>query len=121
MPNIIRAILPFAIALVVLNTQAADHYAEGLYINKIRTVGNYIQGTVFDNTIEIWFTAPPTIPAFMGCTSSYRAYIDARNTHMVSAAYIAYTAGKKVAINLDNTLPIRDNSCEVSYFDLMPG
>ncbi len=110
-------------AVLVLASQAvsaADFHFEGLTINKIRTVGNYQQGTTYDDTIEIWFTAPPTIPASSGCTSSFRLYIDAKKTHMVSAAYIAYSAGKKVAVNIDNTLPIRDNSCEVSYFDLLP-
>ncbi|HMU65752.1 MAG TPA: hypothetical protein PKE57_01325 [Cellvibrionaceae bacterium] len=108
-------------SLLLSNTaMATDAYFEGLVINKIRAVGNYIDGTTFDNTIEVWFANPPTIPAHMGCPAGHRLYIDAKYSHLVSAAYIAYSTGKKVGVNIDNTLPKRDNSCEITYFDLLP-
>lgn len=116
----LKKCLGFSLVLLVADIQAADFYAEGYVVNRIRAVGNFQVGTTYDNTIEIWFSTLPTIPASMGCTSAHRLYIDARHTHLVSAAFIAYTTGKKVNFNIDNTLPIRDNSCEVSYLDLMP-
>lgn len=110
-----------AISFLISNTASAtDAYFEGLIINKIRSVGNYIDGTTFDNTIEVWFSNPPSIPAYMGCPAGHRLYIDAKYSHLISAAYIAYSTGKKVGVNIDSTLPKRDNSCEITYFDLLP-
>jgi hypothetical protein len=33
-------------------------------------------------------------------------------------AYLALSSGRKVDIKLDDTLPIRDGACEVSFLDL---
>lgn len=115
-----NTILSFALLSISSTAIATDAYFDNLTIKKIRAVGNYIDGTTFDNTIEIWLAAPPSIPAHMGCPAGHLFYIDARNTHLISAAYIAFSAGKKVSVNIDNSLPIRASSCEVSFIDILP-
>lgn len=90
---------------------------DGLRIQKIRAVGDY-QGTTYDNTIELWFTTPLGWPAGSACTSTQRVFVDARNKHVVSAAYLALAMGRPVTINVDDTLPVRFGACEVSFLDI---
>lgn len=80
-------------------------------------MGDY-QGTTYDNTVELWFAAPVVWPSGSNCTATFRVYIDAKNKHVVSAAYLALATGRKVNINVDDTLPNRAGSCEVSYLDI---
>ncbi|BFM10157.1 hypothetical protein R50072_03100 [Simiduia litorea] len=95
---------------------ASDH-VDGLVISKIRAVGDYASGTIYDHTIELWFTTS-LVWSNTACTDTSRIYIDAKNQHIISAAYIAFSSGKKVGINADDTLPIRGGSCEISYLDV---
>lgn len=99
--------------------KATDYSQTGLTLVKIRAVGDY-QGTAFDNTIELWFSAPPSWPAGSACSSATapRVYVDTKNKHLVAAAYLALATGKKIDINVDDTLPIRAGACEVSFLDI---
>jgi len=105
-------------ALAVLPATATDVEIDGLSITRIRAVGDY-QGTTYDNTVELWFSAPLVWPAGSPCTVTYRVEVDAANKHVVAAAYMAVAAGKKVNINVDDTLPIRNGTCQVSFLDVM--
>lgn len=89
----------------------------GLTISKIRAVGDY-QGTTHDNTVELWFTTSLSLPGGALCTDGSRAYIDARNTHMVAAAYQALASKTRVSINLDDSLPVRGGACGISFIDV---
>lgn len=113
------AFLMFALLVAGGGAYAADFVQTGLTLVKIRAVGDY-QGTVYDNTIELWFSAPLSWPAGSSCASAPipRVYVDAKNKQLVAAAYLALTTGKKIDINVDDTLPIRGGSCEVSYLDI---
>ncbi|WP_057260138.1 hypothetical protein [Duganella sp. Root1480D1] len=113
------AFVMFALLVASGGANATDFVQTGLTLLKIRAVGDY-QGTVYDNTIELWFSAPLNWPAGSSCASAAapRVYIDAKNKQLVAAAYLALATGKKVDINVDDTLPIRAGSCEVSYLDI---
>lgn len=100
-------------------TQAATQKIDNLTIKMIRAVGDYHAGTTFDDTIELWFTSPLEWNSEMNCSITYRVYVDASKTHIVSAAYMAFASGKKVSINADDALPRRSGSCEISYFDVL--
>ena len=105
-----RALAKLFLGLSLLSApffaSAAGASQNGFTISKIRTVGDY-PGTTFDNTIELWFTsALNPYPSGSACTSTFRVYIDAKHKHLISAAYVAMTTGKKVDIFLDDTLPV---------------
>lgn len=100
------------------NVLATDIGIDNLKIYKIRAVGDY-SGNTFDNTIEIWFTTPLTFPAQSLCTVTGRVYVDKNHDHIISAAYMAFAAGKTVNINVDTNLTIRNGSCEISFLDVV--
>ena len=114
-----KLFLGLAVIAAPIFASAAGASQNGFTISKIRAVGDY-PGTTFDNTIELWFTAPLNpYPAGTACTSTFRVYVDAKHKHLVSAAYVAMTTGKKVDLFLDDTLPVRDGACEVAYLDIV--
>jgi hypothetical protein len=110
--------------LVVLTLFSADvvlaqtNEQSNLTISRIRAVGDYT-GDVYDNTVELWFTTPLSWPAQSPCTNTSRVYIDKKHQQIVSAAYMAMLAGKKVNINVDPNLPNRMGSCEISFLDVV--
>ena len=76
--------------------------------------------TTFDNTIEIWIASPPTRPSSVGCTVNFRVYVNAANKHMVAAAPLPMSTGKKINAFLDDTaLPLRSGACEASWVDVL--
>ena len=89
---------------------------DGVTISKIRAVGTYTDPT-FNATVEVWFTVPVTWPAGLAC-QNFRVEIDATQRHLVAAAYLALSTGKKVDIFIDTTLPIRGTMCQISYLDV---
>jgi|GEM_PF-2634378 len=89
----------------------------GLTISKLRAVGNY-SGETYDNTLEVWFTAPLVLPANIPCATA-RVEIDKSEQHLVSAAYMAFASGKKININIDSSLPIRGGMCQISFLDVV--
>lgn len=102
-------------AFWVQPVRASNVQYSGLQIAKVRAVGDY-QGVAFDNTLEVW---PVTLlVAGANCTSLNRFYIDAKNKHLISIVYLALSMGRKIDVNLDDSLPIRDGACEASYVDL---
>lgn len=111
-----------SITLVIIFSSAFSNAAtqkiDSLTIKMIRSVGEYHSGDTFDDTVELWFTTSLAWTADVGCTANFRVYIDASKTHMISAAYMAFAAGKKVNINADDTLPVRSGACELSYIDV---
>ncbi len=98
---------------------AADHEQYNLTITKLRLVGNYSQGTLYDNTVEMHFTPAVTWPTGLPCNSPTVVYIDKNDQHIVSAVYMAFAAGKKIHIHIDTTLPIRNSTCQVSFIDVL--
>nr|WP_139063219.1 hypothetical protein [Vibrio nigripulchritudo] len=97
-------------------------YAENIHLNSleikfIRAVGDY-SGSTYDNTIELWFTNPLVWPS-SSCTDTRRVYVDSKHQHIISAAYTAFAANKKVNVHVDSTLPKRGGACEVSYLDIL--
>lgn len=99
-------------------TLAATAQINGKVISKIRAVGDYPDAR-FNNTIELWFTTPITWPAGISCTNTSRVYIDAKHSHLVSAAYMALASGKTVNFFADDQLPNRSGSCEIAFLDVL--
>ncbi|WP_133498434.1 hypothetical protein [Cognatilysobacter terrigena] len=108
------------VAFALAATVASATEFQGLTISKIRAVGDY-NGTTFDDTLELWFSAPLAMPAGSPCTTTYRVYANAQKSQLVVASYLALTKGKKVTINVDESLPIRAGACEISYIDVEAG
>lgn len=101
-------------------SQAAEFVQHDLTIRFIRAVGDY-QGTTFDGTIELWFTTPLTWPSGAKCTDPSRVMVDAKHKHVIAAAYLAQSTGRRVHVSVDDSLPIRSGSCEAAYIDVLPG
>lgn len=114
-----RIIIPGMLVLLALTAtaDAIEILRYSLTIGKIRAVGDY-QGTMHDNTVEVWFTTSLNLPDGALCTDNTRAYIDAKNTHVVAAAYQALASKSRVSINLDDTLPVRGGACGISFIDV---
>lgn len=104
--------------LVSFFANATGQQIDNLTITKIRSVGNFHVGSIYDDSIELWFSTSLVWAESMNCTVGYRVYIDASKTHMVSAAFLAYASGKTVNVYADDTLPLRSGSCEISYIDI---
>lgn len=102
-----------------LNGTASTQKIDGLTIKSIRAVGNYHNADTFDDTVELWFSSSLNWSDDVSCSADYRVYIDADNAHMVSAAYMAFASDKKVSIFVDDSLPVRYGSCEISYLDVI--
>lgn len=100
------------------SANAASIEQNGLTIKKIRAVGDY-EGTTYDTTVEVWFSTPLTWPSGSPCSDVQRAEINANNKHLVAAAYLALSTGKIVNINVDDTLPLRGGTCEISFLDVL--
>ncbi|WP_251359726.1 hypothetical protein [Kangiella sp. TOML190] len=112
-------ILIMILLMVNPSTIFADNQINmNMQIKFIRAVGDYA-GTTYDNTIELHFTTPLSWPAGSACTNTKRVMIDSKHTHLISAAYAAFTTDRKVNINTDTTLPNRNGACEVSYLDIL--
>ena len=101
----------------ISDANATDQQQYAVTISRIRVVGDY-QGATYDNTIELWPSNTFNWAPGSNCAATFRVYIDAKNKHLVAAAYLAFATDRKVDINVDDTLPIRNSSCEVSYLDL---
>lgn len=98
---------------------ALDSMLRDITITQLRAVGDY-NGTTFDDTLEIHFNQPVSFESGSRCTATHRVFIDARNRHLVAMAYLAFSSGKRVHINVDDTLPIRAGACQVSFLDVLP-
>ena len=109
------AIASAMFSMCVQPANAANVQYSGLAIAKVRAVGDY-QGATYDNTLEVWPVNP--LAASSNCTSTFRFYIDSKNKHLIAAVYLALSTGKKIDVNLDDSLPIRDGACEASFLDL---
>jgi hypothetical protein len=109
-----------SIAMLVLtsNVFALEYDQNNLTISKIRAVGDYA-GTTYDGTLEIWFSAPLVWPSQFPCSATHNVIINKNNPHLVSAAYMAFAAGKKVNVHVDTDLPIRGGQCEISFIDVI--
>jgi hypothetical protein len=99
-----------------ITAMAGTAVINGKKLSRVRVVGDY-PGTTFDNSVELWFTTPIAWPSTVNCTNTARVYIDAKYTHLVSAAYMALAAGKIVNLHVDDQLTNRAGSCEISFLD----
>ncbi|SHG47411.1 hypothetical protein [Massilia sp. CF038] len=118
--TVLKCVFGAALMTNLVCANAAEVNFYGLALSKVRAVGDYT-GTTFDNTLELYFTTPLVWPAGSPCVSTDRVFINANNMHLVAAAYLALSKGRKVDINIDPTLPIRYGACEISYIDLGAG
>lgn len=110
--------LLFVLSLVSSSICAGTTGINGKVLGKIRAVGDF-PGSTYDNSIELWFTTSITWPTGINCTNTSRVYVDAKHTHLVSAAYMALASGKTVNFLADDQLPNRSGSCEISYLDVL--
>lgn len=110
-----------ATIMLVLGNQlahATDYQQNELTITRVRAVGDYAS-TTYDNTVEIWFAGTLVYPSGSKCTASYAVVVDAKHKHIIAAAYFAFASGRKVNINVDDTLPNRTGMCEISFLDVI--
>ena len=107
--------------LVSLDALAGSQFIEGLKISRIRTVADYGgSDTTYDNSIELWFTVSlPFNSSVPKCTERSRVYIPLEHVHLISAAYAAQMNNKSVNIMVDDSLVVRNGSCEISFLDVM--
>lgn len=109
----------FAVLLLIFDPAfAGTAEINGMTINRIRVVGDY-PGTTYDNSVELWFTKPIAWPSSVNCVDTTRVYIDAKFSHLVSAAYLALSTGKIVNFYVDDGLTNRNGSCEISFLDVL--
>jgi len=114
-----KALFFIVLSIAVPNKSLAQSYEiNNLTITKLRAVGDY-PGTIYDNSLEIWFSAPLVFPSGSPCTETFRVYVDKKHQHLVSAAYMAFASSKKVNIYVDPALPIRGAACEISFIDVV--
>jgi len=106
------------VAFFTLNIFATGQFVSNLEIKMIRVVGDY-PGATYDNSIELWFTQPLNIDSAMNCNVTYRVFVDAKNEHLVAAAYMAKAMKNTVRIYMNDALPIRGGACEISYLDIL--
>jgi hypothetical protein len=99
---------------------AVDTRLDDITITRLRAVGDYTAASTYDQTLEIWFNQPISYNSGSRCTSTFRVFIDARDRHLVATAHLAFATGKRININVDDNLPIRDGACQVSFLDLLP-
>ena len=116
MKNFLSAwVLLFGLGLSAVSA-AGTAEINGMKIKKLRAVGDYPTAT-FDNTLELWFTVPIVWPETVAC-NDFRVYVDAKHSHIISAAYMAFATGKLVNFHVDDSLPIRAGSCEITFLDV---
>jgi hypothetical protein len=108
-----------AMALISMPAIADEYQINGLAISFVRVVGPY-QDATYRDTVELHFTAPLVFPAGVPCTDTSRVYIDAKNYHLVAAAYAAYLKPRRINISVNNSLPLRGGACEISFLDILP-
>ena len=116
--NKIATFLLITLLGLATNALATAFDLPTLNIQFVRAVGQY-EVPQFSNTIELWFTTPLPLPAGSPCTDTRRVYIDSKNYHLVTAAYMAFSKGRSVHIAVDDPLPIRGGACEVTYLDVL--
>ena len=85
-------------------------------INSIRPVSGDYPSEKHKNTVELHHEVR-SYCSLSACADSnkYRVVIDGSDTHMISAAYMAFAAGKKVNIFIDSGLGTRNGICVASY------
>ena len=113
-----KALLLAALSVASSFASATDREQKGLTLSNLRFVGDY-QGSTFDNIVELWFTTNLVWAPGSNCTSGFRVMVDAtKNKHLIAALLMAHATGRKININVDDTLPIRDGACEVTFVDV---
>lgn len=100
-----------------ITANAGQATVSGATIQKIRAVGEFA-APAYSNTLEISFVTPLVFALAVKCVVTTRVYVDAKNKHVISAAYLAMALGKKVNVNVDDSLPMRDGACEISFLDV---
>lgn len=113
-----KSILIASLMFLSSSLLAGTATINGKVLSKVRVVGDY-PGSTYDNSVELWFTTPIVWPSGVNCTNTSRVYIDAKHTHIVSAAYMALASGKTVNFYADDQLPNRNGSCEISFLDVL--
>lgn len=100
--------------LISSSVNAATCKESNVTINLIRAVsGNYTDDK-HKNTVELHHDTKSYCD-LSTCSNKYRVIIEGSDKHIISAAYMAFAAGKKVDINIDTDLGVKYGICTVSY------
>ena len=109
------------ISLIFISNVSADICEEtNVTINAIRPVSASNHNEKHKNTVELHHSER-NYCSLSDCAPAnrYRVIIDANDTHVVSAAYMAFVAGKKVNITIDTGLGNRSGICVISYLTVL--
>jgi len=109
----------FVTSVLPLFVKAEGELIKNLEIKFIRVVGDYSPNTTHDGTVELHFKSPITWGSTSTCIDPNRVIIDAKQTHLVSSAYMAYASNMKININVNTVLPVRSGICEIAYLDVI--
>ena len=102
--------------ILTSNVNAATCSESNVTINSIRPVSGNYPSEKHQNTIELHHDSRDWC-SLSDCVVSnrYRVVVEATDEHIVSAAYMAFVAGKKVDIHIDTSLGTKNGICVVSY------
>lgn len=114
------AIILAAVLCPLKQAISAETAISGLHIKSIRSVGQYNPSQQFNEVVELWFTEPLVFPINSLCKDSRRLIVNSKYYHLVIAAHLAFSKGRTINVAIDETLPVRDGACEISYFDVLP-
>ena len=103
---------------VALPSVAETATFSDMTIQSIRAVGDYPGSELYDETIEIHFTQPITWSSTLSCTGTDVVYVNASDSHVVSAAYTAMIAGKTVSAFTSDSAEVRGSYCTVSWLEI---
>lgn len=108
----------FILILTLFIQLAHAQEVTNLKIVKIRVIGSYPSPNL-ENTLELWFSTPIPWGSGSKCIDTRRVYVDAKQKHIVAAAYLAVASKKLVNIYAASNLPIRNGVCEIAYLDII--
>ncbi len=120
MKNIFNLFLLTVTVAMTSNVSADTCEETNVTINGIRSVSGNYPTAKHQNTIELHHEVREYC-SLSACAASnkYRVAIDAADAHIVSAAYMAFAAGKEVNIFIDTDLGTKHGICVVSYLTVL--
>jgi len=120
MKSILNLILVATSVVFTSNVSAEVCTETNVTINAIRPVSGNYPSDKHKNTVELHHEVR-NYCSLTACAPSnkYRVVIDASDTHVVSGAYMAFAAGKKVNITIDTDLGTKNGICVVSYLTVL--
>jgi len=116
MKNNIYGGLLTACLMASVNVKAEKCEESNVTINSIRAVSSGYHNDKHKNTVEIHHDVRNYCD-LSACADSnkYRVVVDGADQHIISAAYMAFAAGKSVNIVIDTDLGTRNGICVITY------